>query len=430
MRPDVASTVNDCAASDTQDILSTHVSLDLGALSGTASLLVCPRSDKPAAWLDTHGLTVERLQVAGQDTKVEVQQQGLRVPLAHADLPATIEVDYTFSAREATDFDGWMPTQGVSFTWPDYCGNLFPCNPALADGVVFTMDVTGFDPSLTAVYPASTYADAPAYMPAVAVGDYTRVDLGQTGAGTQLYAWHLPGYGDATAEGTAHLVGTFDFFETTYGPYGFGPEAGTVQVDWGPGSFGGMEHHPYWHVGQSDFHVEETQAHEAAHGWFGNGVRIACWEDFVLSEGTTSYLAARGLEAAGGAELWTSYVDDYLAPACNGWDVNTVVLPDQTCNEIDFIHHDVWSLATYMKGACFYEEVADVVGPEALDATLAEFYTTHVGQSARMQEMIDLLLERSDPADVPAIESAVTDWLRTEACPADFATRCKERQPR
>jgi aminopeptidase N len=39
---------------------------------------------------------------------------------------------------------------------------------------------------------------------------------------------------------------------------------------------------------------EVDQVHEAAHGWFGDGVRLRCWEDFVLSEGTASHLDARG----------------------------------------------------------------------------------------------------------------------------------------
>ena len=51
---------------------------------------------------------------------------------------------------------------------------------------------------------------------------------------------------------------------------------------------------------QLSVRVLRAQAHEAAHGWFGNGVRLRCWEDFVLSEGTASYLAARVLEEVAG----------------------------------------------------------------------------------------------------------------------------------
>lgn len=422
-----AEPTNDCVASSGQDVVSTHLELNLEALRGLAELRVCPGPEERVVTLDTTGLDVQAVRVSGHDVAVNAPRGTLRVPLPAVDLPADIEIEYTFEGRDASEFDGWMPALGVSLTWPEYCGNLFPCDPRLADGVVVDMRVSGFDPALTAIYPASTHGDGPSYMPAIAVGDYTQVDLGRTSSGTQLYAWHLPDYANASALGTAHLLDAFDFFERTYGPYPFGPEAGTVQVDWGPGSFGGMEHHPYWHVGKSDFHVEETQVHEAGHGWFGNGARPACWEDFVLSEGTDSYITARALEVVGGPDVWSSYVDDYLAPICKGWDTNPVVLPDQTCNEIDFLHHDVWSLATYIKGACFYQEVAKAIGPEALDAILAEFFVTHVGRAARMQDMIELLAARVDAEGREAIEVAVTDWLRTEACPVDYAERCSPR---
>ena len=66
---------------------------------------------------------------------------------------------------------------------------------------------------------------------------------------------------------------------------GFGSKAGIVSVAWPAGAFGGMEHHPFSHVAEAAMDSEETLVHESAHGWFGDGIRIGCWEDFVLSEG-------------------------------------------------------------------------------------------------------------------------------------------------
>ena len=220
---------------------------------------------------------------------------------------------------------GGCPRSACRSSGPSSCGNLFPCDPDPADGVTFSMDVRGGDPDLTAVYPTSTVGDAPPYMPAVAVGPYERLTLGATEAGTSLSAWYLPG-SDALA-GTAHLVASFDFFERTHGPYAFGAEAGTVEVDWGSDSWGGMEHHPFFHVARFDFGDEEVQVHEAAHGWFGAGVRIACWEDSVLSERTTTYITARSLKQVGGPDLWPYHVDEFLVPICSGLDPNPLVLP-------------------------------------------------------------------------------------------------------
>ena len=412
-----------------QNILTTDLALDLAALTGRATLVVVPSAGQVT--LSVAGLTLTGVTLEGNEVAMDVVKGVLSISAPGPPDPITVVVDYAFPARTPATFDGWMPSLGVSFVWPYYCDNLFPCNPAMEDGVVFTMSVVGVEEGLTAIYPTSTHGDGPAYIPAVAVGDYTKLDLGKTSAGTTLSAWYLPGAGglEAATAGTANLVASFDYFEQIYGAYNFGPEAGTVEVNWGADSWGGMEHHPFFHVGKFDFNDEEAQVHEAAHGWFGDGVRIACWEDFVLSEGTTTYIAARALEQVGGPSEWDYYVDDFLVPICEESSrdpmlVNTIVLPD-TCNEIDFVNDYLWSLTTYMKGACFYEEVADVIGQEELDAVIGEFYTAHVGETARMQEMIDLIKAATDASHQPAIDALVGDWLLSLECPENYAERCR-----
>lgn len=408
-----------------QDIVTTHLALDLENRTGVATLQVQPAAGASTVLLDVSGLDLRGVTVDGVAVGPEVRDGMLPVPVDPGGAPVQIEVAYDFPARSDVDFDGWMPGLGVSFTWPYFCGNLYPCDPQLRDGVRYTMEVTGAPAGQRAIFPARIPSDAPSYMPAVAVGDYQELALGTTSAGTTLRALYLPTAGglEGAQAGTELLVDVFDYFERVYGPYSFGADVATVEVDWGADSWGGMEHHPYFHVGRFDFDDGEVHAHEAAHGWFGDGVRIGCWEDFVLSEGTVTYMAARATEQVGGRELWSYYVEGFLIPICEGLDVNTVVLPE-TCNEIDLLHHDIWSLATYMKGACFYEEVADLVGADLLDEVIAELYQERVGGTARMQDMIDRILARTDPSHHAAIETLAEEWLRTEACPKDYAERC------
>jgi aminopeptidase N len=406
-----------------QDIRTVDLALDLGALTGYASLEVVPEEGEVV--LDVSGLDVSRVVVDGEGVAEEIQAGTLRIPTTEE--AVRVDVDYAFPARTEAEFDGWIPDLGVSFIWPEYCGNLYPCSPSPVDGITFTMDVTGYDPSLTAIFPTTSTGDAPPYQPAVAVGTYSRLDLGVTSSGTSVVAWYMSNLENAEENavfGTSHLTAAVDFFETTYGPYSFGPEMGSVQVDWGGDSWGGMEHHPYFHVGQRDFWNEETQVHEAAHGWFGAGVRLGCWEDFVLSEGTVTYMTGRAMDKVDGPNLWPVYVDNFLAPICEGSAVNTIVMPEG-CGEIDFESSDLWSLAPYMKGACFYEDVADLVGADVVDAAIADYYQAHVGSTGRMREMIETLKEHSDPSHANAIDTLVTEWLLTEACPADYSTRCR-----
>lgn len=428
----LACTATDDAKDDTgeardsnpeQDILTTELALDVGALTGEATLTVAPARRAEAVTLDVSGLSLTRVTVDGEVVEPTITDGVASVPVPAGADPVTIRAAYGFPARDVTTFDGWMPDLGVSFLWPDWCGNLFPCDPGTVDGVTFGMTVTGYDPSLTAVYPTTTVTDGPSYMPGMAIGEYDVLDLGTTTAGTHLRAWYFPDDRDVAVEGTLHLLGAYDFYEQTYGPYAFGPEAGTVEVDWGFDSYGGMEHHPFVHVGMLDFWNEEAQVHEAGHAWYGDGVRLECWEDFVLSEGTTTYITARAMESQG-VDLWAPYVNLYLTPICEGKQPNAVCLPD-TCGEVDMHTDPLWSLAPYMKGACFYEDVADLIGQEKLDRIIADFYQANVNQPAKMQEMIHLIEERSTPEEAAAIEGFVDDWLLKLACPEDYAQRCK-----
>lgn len=416
----------DSGATDPQDILTTDIALDLQSLTGRATILVQPAEDADQVVLDVSGLSLTSVAVGGVVVTPTTNSGMAMIPVTPNEA-ATLVIDYTFMERTFATFDGWMPELGVSFIWPDYCANLFPCDPAMRDGVTFTMSVSGLEPGQTAIYPSTTTTDAPAYMPGIAVGTYDKRELGTTSNGTRVSVWYFPDLEIDADIGTANLTDAVDFFEQTYGPYAFGPEVGAVSVDWGSDSYGGMEHHPFFHVGKFDFWNEEAHVHEAAHAWFGDGVRIECWEDFVLSEGTVTYLAAHSLEELGGYDLWPGYVDYFLVPICTGLDVNAVVLPE-TCNEIDFENDNLWSLATYMKGACFYEEVADQIGADRLDEVIQEFYAANVNGTARMQEMIDLIKARAEPEDEAVIDQLVDEWLKTLDCPQDYATRCSAHQ--
>jgi aminopeptidase N len=272
---------------------------------------------------------------------------------------------------------------------------------------------------LTAVYPSSLGFEAPSYMIAWASGDYTKLDLGITALGTSIAAWHLPESATQTTAGTANLRAFFEYFEGTLGPYPYGPEAGSVEVVWGPGALGGMEHHPYWHVASGAMGDEDVHAHEAAHGWFGNGIRIACWEDFVLSEGTVSYLTARALAAVLGNQaadmLWTRY-QERLDSAMSSPNTLKIAWPD-SCGAIDIVADGLFSHIPYMKGAFFFRALEERVGVTALDAALRSFVEERLGTAAGMQDLLDTV-ERVTGYDPQACAAA---WLRNEAVPADGA---------
>jgi aminopeptidase N len=294
--------------------------------------------------------------------------------------------------------------------WPYFCGNLFPCHSQPRDGMTMSLNVTGVPAGKVAVWTPS-FTEAPAYQLAWAIDDYTELALGATAAGTQVAVWYRPMELAAAQIGTQNLVAVFDWYEKTLGPYRFGSKVGTVSVNWGAGAYGGMEHHPRWHISASSLGSQETNAHEAAHGWFGDGVRIACWEDFVLSEGTVSYLAARALDVVApsiGAQTWARYT---LALAEIPGE--RLVWP-QTCNKVDILKDNLYTTAPYLRGAFFYKAVADKVGADKVDQALAAFYREFAGKSARMSDMLTTIRNVTgyDPA------ACAQRWLKDTSTPA------------
>ncbi|MFM2152386.1 MAG: hypothetical protein RL199_821 [Pseudomonadota bacterium] len=416
---DAATVRPEVAVDEGRDILQTDLALNLATREGTATLTLAASTSRAASF-EVGDLSIDTVEDEAGPLKFRTDRPArLDVGVPATGAPVRLTVRYRF--QQHAQLDGWLPASGVTFLWPYFCGNLFPCHSAPAEGGRFSLTVKGVAPGLLAVHPDVIPADAPAYMPAIAVGAYTRLDLGRTSAGTRVSAWHLPGQSTKAKSGTAHLRDVFDFYERTYGPYLFGDEAGSVSADWAGGSFGGMEHHPFWHVGKDDFGSEEVHAHEAAHGWFGDGVRIACWEDFVLSEGLATYLSTRGLSDSG-VDLWPQFECDLKDTCDPASGPPTAALPS-TCGVIDLLHDPLWSLVPYMKGAFFLREVADVLGVEAVDRVLAAFYAAHAGRAAHMQDLLDAL-DRVAGGKAAEVASVATKWLRTAECPSEVSELC------
>lgn len=395
-----------------RDVLSTRIELDLATHEGRATLRIAGSPSSEAASFETGDLSITDVSDGVEALAFAVSPERLDVAVAPSTEPVTIVVRYTFADHPM--FEGWDPSIGVTFLWPDFCGNLFPCRSGPSDGMTFEMAVTGIPSGSIAVYPSEVLTEAPSYMPAIAVGDYTYRMLGTTSAGTEVGVYFLPG-GEADAlAGTAGLVGYFAFFESSLGAYAFGDRVASVSAPYGPGAWGGMEHHPFWHIATGAMEVPEFHAHEAAHGWFGDGVRYACWEDLVLSEGLATYLSTRAIEAVDGAvaadALWTSFARQLDAAVARR---DTIALPDATCDAIDPATHPLWSSIPYMKGTFFLRAVERRVGRAALDAALRSFYEAHVGRAAHMRELIDAI-EVSAGEDLSDLE---TGWLRSMGHP-------------
>ena len=376
------------------NVAETQLDVDLAAKTAVATIELEKNGNVS---LEVGGLTITDVTDNRGHRRYKITNGKLLVSRVYGPLV----ISYKFAEHSMAD--GLLPG-GSTVIWPYFCGNLFPCHSQPADGTKFTLALDGVPAGKTAVYPEAIGSDAPPYMIAWAVGAYTRADLGTTPAGTKLTVDWLPGGETAARAGTKNLLKVFDWYEQTLGPYAFGKHAGAVSVIWGEGLYGGMEHHPLWHVAKDAMGDEVTQAHEAAHGWFGDGVRLRCWEDFVLSEGTVSYLSARALSVVAPAQearIWADYKAELDAAIADG---GAPAWP-RGCNQIDIIQDKLFTNLPYMQGAFFYKDVAARVGAEVLDGVIGRFYQKYQTKPAGMQDMIDAIKAETGFDPTPIAEA-------------------------
>jgi len=381
--------------------------IDVGELTGQATIYLEP-GDSQRVSLEAAGLRIDA--VYDDAGPLQWEKRGGALHIEHAADDGPVNIDYGFEV--IGDSQGYSP-EGSTVVWPYYCGNLFPCRSGPDDGLTFELSVSGYKDGLTAIYPEELPFEGPSYMLAFAIGRYACQDLGETKAGTGVEVCWLTRGKTAALEGTRSLVAAFDWLEQNLGRYRFGDRVGSVAVDWGASGAGGMEHHPFWHVASSEMSDPVTHVHEAIHGWFGNGIRMACWEDFVLSEGTTSYLTAHVLgEVKGKAterQIWADYKDELLIAI----DEEDILAWPKTCGSVDLLADGLFSNVVYMKGAFFWQAVAEAVGTSTLDQVFGRFYRARVGTAASMGELLDAV--RAETGFDP---SALAErWLRTPGNP-------------
>lgn len=412
--------VPDASQDFSRDILTTQLQLNVSTLEGTATIEVVPSDTGTGLSFEAQGLTISEVTLPdGKALKWVQDPTDKRLDVGLPKDATTVVIHYSF-ARHAYDFDGYMEG-GDSFIWPNYCGNLFPCHSDPADGMRFSVEITGVPSGELAIAPSELIAlDAPSYQLGFTVGPYTRHDLGKTDAGTSVVFYSLPADNpDHIQAGTGSFRAYVDTLEQYFGAYPFGKEVGAKSVRWceeGGCEYAGMEEHPYFDVSDGSVYDPTVYSHEAAHAWFGDGVRLECWgEDLVLSEGTASYLelAIIGLvDGEDAAQADIRYYQEWLADS-RASDDDHIVWPD-SCDEVNT--YDIWYAVTYSRGALFWVDVERQVGRTALLEAFASFLEDYLGKTASMSDLLDAVQVSTgfDPHPLADI------WLRSTDLPSDY----------
>lgn len=372
------------------EIESISLDIDLSMLQGLAHYQLVP-SENNYLNLDIGDLEIISVTNGYKNISHSIHQNGSSFHnLLAIDVGPETHIFIKYQYKPHNNFEGWGAS-GFTYTWPDKCSNLYPCLEKIGKGVAFKLNLSAIPEGKQAIYPRQL-AIAPYYQPAWAIGDYRWMDLGVTPLGTQIYAIHFAGREELARSGTDGLKDIFAWYESKLGFYPYGNEAGSVEVDWPGATSGAIEHHPYWHVERGSYTDLLTHAHEAAHGWFGNGVRLSCWSEFVLSEGVASYLAAAAIGAIKGeeaeADVWKKYVNEIPYSSTS----QCVKKIWTTCNSggsQSLKNYD--NALTYYVGAYFFKAIESKVGRPALLAALRDFVEVYRYQAGTMTELLNTI---------------------------------------
>jgi leukotriene-A4 hydrolase len=272
--------------------------------------------------------------------------------------------------------------------------------------------------STTGAYEFRMDQPIPAYLMALAVGNLEFQELSPR---TGVYAEPetLP---VATSE-FADLENMVVAAEDLYGPYRW--ERYDLLVLPPSFPFGGMENPRLTFVTPTilagDRSLTSLVAHELAHSWSGNLVTNATWNDFWLNEGFTVYFERRIMEKLYGRpysdmlqvlghtgllhtidELGADSPDTHLHLALAGRD------PDEGLNEI-----------AYEKGDYLLLTLEHLIGREALDTFIKEYFARHSFQSMDTNSFVAYL--RRELLDKhPGLEEQVQldAWINGPGIPA------------
>jgi len=197
---------------------------------------------------------------------------------------------FLFTQSQSIYARSWIPCPdgpGMRFT--------YHAKVKVAPGMMAVMSASnGIVRNPEGIYEFNMELPVPAYLMALAVGDFDSKPIGQR---TGVYA--EPSLLNKAAAEFSDLEKMLETAEKLYGPYPWGRYDVIVL----PGSFpfGGMENPRMTFLTPSviagDQSLTSLLAHELAHSWSGNLVTNATWNDFWLNEGITTYFESRIMEA-------------------------------------------------------------------------------------------------------------------------------------
>ncbi|MEW5852753.1 MAG: M1 family aminopeptidase [Myxococcota bacterium] len=364
-------------------------------------------SGKAILEVDPERLDISKVQVGGKDVPFEVKGTRLVV-----DAPGAKELDirYTVKPQDVTPqnaasayglirdkFSGRMWT----LTWPYNTGALFPSNSAPADGSTSRVTVRvadGHQAVATGHQEGTsfhTHKEAPAY----AIAMYTAKDFEHGHAGHSHGGVAVSGYGvgNSVAASTRNAYRntareSLDFYSQWLGEFEYGKTLKLVEVS---GGLGGMEHTAavaiMMNAARDPKYSRETAAHEVAHHWFGDNLRIKTWGDFWMSEGFTNYATYRFFRHSEGEKRFHELMDNARDEVRSALADNPHALAAPAHVDVN----EIFDSIPYEMGPWILRMLEVKLGTEKFDGLLRAWYQDHRHSAVSTEQFIAFVKDRT-----------------------------------
>lgn len=394
--------------------LDIKVDMDHHQIAGCATWTIENKEQLDELILDTHDLTIDKVEVRGEpvkyylDSPVKYLGRALRIRIAGGSNPVSI---YYHTAKDAKALQWLTPQQTNDKTAPFlytqseaiYARSWIPC--ADGPGIRFTYNARVTVPkglmalmsaqnpqqvSDSGIYRFKMELPVPAYLMALAVGNIAFKSIDNR---TGVYA--EPGMIDKVRREFEDVSKMVTVAEGLYGAYRWGRYDVLVLPPGFP--IGGMENPRLTFATPTiiagDRSLVSLVAHELAHSWSGNLVTNATWNDLWMNEGFTDYFERRIMEQMMGV----SYSDML-------WELGYQDMVDNV-HEIGAASKDTWlkmdlkgrdpdeglSDIPYEKGSHFLKLVEQTVGRAKFDSFLSAYFNAHAFSTITTEQFIDYL---------------------------------------
>ena len=376
---------------------------------------------------DPDRLDVKKVLADGRAVPFETKDGRLvvKAPGAHV-----LDVSYDLTPTLVKNGHGLVsdPATGRmwTMTWPYYAGSLVPSNSAPSDGSTATITVktpAGVEVLASGQRTGDSFtsaAEAPVYANAIYLApDFVHGDSGSSATGVHVSGVGIGHYASAKKRAIYRAVArdAIDFYSGWLGGYEYGDSMETVEL--ASGGVGGMEHVSAVAImtasARDPEYSKQTAAHEVAHHWFGDNLRISGWNDFWMSEGFTEYSEYRYFRQADGEVKFRSMLresrDAVRAQLASG----AHALHPGSCTDVNDIFDDI----PYEQGAWMLRMLESKMGTPAFDAMLKDWYRTHrlapvsteafvaFASAAAHEDLKPWFDEWSSLAALPRLESAI-----------------------